>query len=396
MSKSKVRKTGFAFAAMLLFAALLTACGGGGSTTESGTDTSGGGGGESADIACPIKIGQAIAETGFAAPFDVPSAEAAKIKVAEMNKEGGIDGCEVELASADMKTEQQLSAPTATRLIENDANYLITTADYDFGSPAARVACEKELVAFAPSASSPNYGVQGIGPCAYTMGTVSQAQGAALAQFGSDELNVESIYVLTDTSLAATKQVVEGFKERAEDVGIKVAGESTFQNEDPSISSQITQIKGASPEAILLASYPPGGASAVKQIRAAGIKVPILASDGFDSESWTEGIPQLSDFYLTAMASTFGDDPDQRINEFVKKYEKAVGEQPPAFAVGGYSTIEALQIATEGAGSVEGPAVEDALNGFEGQELLAGPTTFTAEQHYPVNRAGENSAGAKR
>ena len=56
--------------------------------------------------------------------------------------------------------------------------------------------------------------------------------------------------------------------------GAGIVGSDTFKNDDASIASQITRIKALpkEPDAIMLCSYAPGGASAVRQIRAAGIQ----------------------------------------------------------------------------------------------------------------------------
>jgi branched-chain amino acid transport system substrate-binding protein len=218
------------------------------------------------------------------------------------------------------------------------------------------------------------------------MGIVAPVEGAALADFATDELGLSSGYLLTDTSLAATQQVAEGFKLELKNRGGTLAGEGSFKNDDVSISSEIAKIKAAKPEFVLLSSYPPGGASAVKQLRDGGITVPILAGDGFDGAYWTKAIPKLSDFYYATFVSTFGDDPDPAVNEFVEQYKKATGEQPMAFAVGGYSIIQAVQIAAERAKSLDGKALAAELDKFKDVKLLVGPTTFTPDRHYSPNR----------
>jgi branched-chain amino acid transport system substrate-binding protein len=65
-------------------------------------------------------------------------------------------------------------------------------------------------------------------------------------------------------------------------------------------------------DAIVFCSYLPGGSSAIRQIRAAGIDLPILASSTFDGTYWLGAVPDLTNFYVPVQASVYGDDPRPR------------------------------------------------------------------------------------
>ena len=60
----------------------------------------------------------------------------------------------------------------------------------------------------------------------------------------------------------------------------------------------------------------PGEASAVKQIRAAGLDMPLLGDEDLDGDYWKEAVPGLSDVYYSTYASIYGDDPDDQVNEW--------------------------------------------------------------------------------
>src|SRR4029450_9465764 len=78
----------------------------------------------------------------------------------------------------------------------------------------------------------------------------------------------------------------------------ELVGSDTFKNEDASIASQISRIKALpqEPDAIMLCTMMPGGVSAIKQIRAAGIKAPILNGSGMDGSYWLSAVPDPTDF----------------------------------------------------------------------------------------------------
>src|SRR5258708_22534026 len=91
-----------------------------------------------------------------------------------------------------------------------------------------------------------------------------------------------------------------------------LAGRDTVKNNDPSIASQITRIKSLpkEPDAIMLCTMMPGAVSAIKQIRASGIKSMILNGSGVDGSYWPSAVPDLSNFYLPVQGSIYGYDPN--------------------------------------------------------------------------------------
>ena len=65
-----------------------------------------------------------------------------------------------------------------------------------------------------------------------------------------------------------------------------------------------------------------GGASAIRQLRTGNVDLPIYGGSAFDGTFWTSAIPNLSNFYNVAMASSAGDDPNPAVNDFIKNLER--------------------------------------------------------------------------
>jgi branched-chain amino acid transport system substrate-binding protein len=339
----------------------------------------------------PITIGFAIAESGPFQPFDEPPKLAAQQVIDEINADGGLLGREIRVVTADNKSTVEGSTLAGEEVLEKGADFMIVECDFDIGGPAARVAQEEGVVAFSSCAGDPKFGVHGIGPLAFTMGTVTPTEGSVAAEWAFESQGWERPYILQDTSIEYSKSQCDYFEQRWSELAGEesIAGSDTFQNDDPSITAQIRSIQQTDPPAdfIYLCTYTPGGAGFVKQIRDAGIDLPIVSGIGMDGDYWIEATPDLSDFYLTAYASVKGDDPSEAVNDAVAEYEKRNGGPPAAsFALTGAAIIEALQIAAERAGSVEGEALAEELQQFEEEELVVGPTTFTEEFHYALGR----------
>src|SRR6202035_5540800 len=135
-----------------------------------------------------------------------------------------------------------------------------------------------------------------------------------------------SFYRLLDSWTVYNKGICDGFDwmmPHLKDAAL--AGSDTFKNDDASIASQITRIKSLprEPDAIMLCTMMPGAVSAIKQIRAAGIKSMILNGSGVDGSYWLTAVPHLSIYYVPVQAAIYGDDPNPKVSE-CNKQQKAV------------------------------------------------------------------------
>lgn len=367
----------------LVASLLAVACGG--DDPESGNADGGDAGSTE-----PIIIGAAIAEQGWLNAYDGPNKVSLELAIDQINEEGGILGRQLEVVYADTKSEPDQVANAAISVIEQGAMIGVESCDFDLGAPAAIEFSNKGIVNFSVCASSVVFGPQGIGPLAFSSGNSAAGYAAAISEWAYQEKGWTDAYILEDTVLDYTHEMCDSFKRSWEGQGGTIVGEDTFQQGDESVDAQIGRIKALpeEPDAIRLCSVVPGLGAVIRQIRSAGITSPILAGSESDGTYWHEGVPNLKDFYYTASGSIFGDDENADINEFFASIEEATGE-PAADAVstGGYMLIQALKIAAERAGSIEGTAVAAELEKFSNEPLLIGGTTYTSEFHVPLCRA---------
>jgi branched-chain amino acid transport system substrate-binding protein len=337
----------------------------------------------------PIIIGAAIALSGAVAPYDDGPAKAMEVAIDEINAKGGLLGRPLKIIYSDTKSEIAYGATAAQEVIDQGAQLVVVTCDYDFGGAAASVADSENLIAFSTCAGDPKFGPSGIGPNAFTMATGSPGQAVALAEWAYNEKGWRKAFILLQTTIAFDASFAEAFRKRWVELGGTIVGEDTFGEEDPQIATQITRIKGLEeqPDLIVLSSFPPAGQTAMRQLRAAGVDQPIVASESWDGDYWQEAIPGLSDFYFVTYASVFGTDPRPEVNDFLKKFEAKHNERPvTAHALTGYSVIEGWSRAVEKVGTLDTDKVRAELETFENVPLLAGPTTFDETDHINMQR----------
>ena len=333
----------------------------------------------------PIIIGAAIAQSGFIAPYDVSPAGAAEIAIAEINAKGGVLGRPLKMVYRDTKSDVARGAISAMEVMDKGAKAVIVTGDFDFGGAAARAANGRQVLAIAPFAADPRFGVKGIGPYAFTFATASNTVGVVLAEFAHSK-GWKSAYMLVQTDIRYDQSVAAAFRKRFEGLNGKgsVLGRDVFNMKDTNIAAQITRLKSLKnkPDVIMLSTFTPAGPSALRQIRAAGLTMPVVSGEDMDGDYWLKAVPKLSNFYYAAMGSIFGDDPRPKVNEFIAKFKLKFGKHPStAHTLTGYDTIYALARAMTRAKSTQPKAVKAELEKFKGESLLVGPTTFSSTLH---------------
>jgi branched-chain amino acid transport system substrate-binding protein len=371
-------------------AVLLAACGSNSNDNATGSSSSASTSGSSTAAAAkfppgPIKIGVALSQTGSQSGYDLPGFGALKLTVEQLNAQGGINGHQIELITADTKSDPIQAKAAAEDVISKGAVMLVAPCDYDHGAPAAAVAQAKGLISWSFCSASLKWGTQGIGPYAYTAQNPAVSEGYVMAEFAKQK-NMNNVAMLQDTSISFDKESCGGFKVRLTELGGTVTTEN-FTQGDPSIASQITAIQRAKPDAIYMCSYTPGGASAIRQIRAAGIDVPILANTGMDGEYWFKSVPGLSNFYFNSALSVYGGDPTENAKKWIADYKKSQGALPAGgFAAVGSAVLELWAEAVKRAGTTASAPVAAQLDKFKDVPSVMGPTTFTPEIHITMGR----------
>jgi branched-chain amino acid transport system substrate-binding protein len=333
----------------------------------------------------PIKIGLAIAESGVMAAYDGDGAKAVQLWVDDQNSAGGLLGRKLSAAVADTKSDRVEGAKVGQQFVDEGINLMVVTCDYDYGSPAAMAAQRANLVSMFLCAEDPKAGVQGTGPYAYSASVAAQVQGASIGEWAYDKLKTRSAYLLLDTTIEYDKSVCAGFEwawGKLKDA--QIVGSDTFKNDDTSIQAQITRIKSlpVPPDAIVLCSFNPGGASATRQIRAAGIDTALLSGGAMDGSYWLESVPNLSKFYLVAQASVYGDDPRPDVQAFNERFKAKFGSSPVThYAYPAYAWMQLWARAVEKAGTIDAAGVVGVMDTFKDEPTLLGPRTFTPELH---------------
>jgi branched-chain amino acid transport system substrate-binding protein len=332
----------------------------------------------------PIVIGLAVAQTGFMVAADGDAANSVRLWIEERNAKGGLLGRQLKEITVDTKTDRAESARAGQAVINQGADLVFVSCDYDEGSPAAAVAQRANKISVFLCAGDPKAGIQGVGRYAFSAGIASQVEGATIAEWAQKNLGIKKVYSLVDNGLEYSKSTCAGWDWAVKNKGLESLGSDTFRNDDPSIQSQITRINNlpVKPDAIMLCTFPPGGASVIRQIRAAGLTMPLLCGAAMDGIFWINAVPDLSDFYIAVYASIWGDDPSAELNTFPGKFAAKFGHPPAnAFAIPPYAFLNVWAKAVEKAGTIDAAKVVPIVEQYRDEPTLMGPLSFSDKLH---------------
>jgi branched-chain amino acid transport system substrate-binding protein len=355
-----------------------TTVAGGAATTGAGSATTAGGGAAGK----PIVIGAAVAQSGGFELYDNEVIKGMQYQMDKINAAGGVGGRKFELVVADHKTDPAQVESAAKEVLSKGADVVVTTADYDFGAAAALAAQQAGKVSMG-GAGAPQFGKSGLGALHFNVYQGTATEAAVMAQF-AQEKGYKKPYLLSDTSIEYSKSVCDLFEQSWKQLGGSIAGKQTFLSSDPSIANQVSAVKSADADVVIMCSYPPGGSSAIRQVRTGGVNLPIIGGAAFDGTFWLQAIPDLSNFYYPTMVSSAGDDPNPDVNAFLAAVKPAGGA---IYSLFGYEIIESVAkaLAMNG-GKADGTELAKALESFKDEKLLVGPTTYTADCHVPLGR----------
>ena len=305
----------------------------------------------------------------------------AELAQAEINAAGGILNMQVELRFREETTDTVVQS--ATELTEMEG--VVAILGPLFSSHAVKVgavinipvllgATRAEVTADATDPNDFMFLIAGSNVLQATLlAQVISQQGASTAAMIWQNMDVYS------------EGFVQSFKASFENLGGSIVAEQTYESGAMMFTEQLTAVKDAAPDVLLLASFPPANPLIMKQARDMGIQSIFVGSDGWDdplmSTTLADNEP-VDGYYCTNL------DPDAM--DFNAAYTAKYGSVD-GIAAAGYDAMRILKMAIETVGSTDDPAaIRDAIAKITNYE---GATSIS---HFDANRNPVKSVGVRQ
>jgi branched-chain amino acid transport system substrate-binding protein len=313
---------------------------------------------DSAQAADTIKIGFNAPLTGFAASDGKSASEGAKLAVEQVNSAGGINGKMIELVIYDDQAKPAQAIPIANKLIGQDKVVMGVSGSYSGPTRSAAGIFQEAGIPYI-SAYAIHPDITRAGDYVFRTSFLGQIQGRGGAKLVGDLLGKKRVVVITlqndfGQSLAA------GFKGKAADYGIKIINEYEYSIKDRQFGSIVAKVKADNPEAIYASGYYFTAGPLVNQLRAAGVTVPIIGQEGYDSQKFIEiAGPSSEGVIITTSLDRDSDVPETK--NFITAFEKKAGFKVDMVAASAHTAIMVAADALKRAGSTDPQTLRKAI-----------------------------------
>jgi branched-chain amino acid transport system substrate-binding protein len=347
---------------------------GAGAASESGAAADAGQSGE-------IVLGHYASMTGGEATFGRSTDNGIKLAIDEINAAGGVNGKKVRVITYDDKGEKPEAGTAVTRLITKD-NVVAVLGEVasSLSLVAAPVCQEYEVPMVSPSSTNPD--VTKKGDMIFRVCFIDPFQGYVCAKFAREHegLKAAKAAILYDQSQAYAVGLQDEFAKAFQKMGGKIVETQTYQKGDPDFSAQLTAIRAAKPDVIFIPGYYTDVGNIAIQARKLSVTVPLLGGDGWDSEKLGQiaGDSINGCFYSNHYSQQ---DPDPRVQAFIKKYKERFNGTPDGLAALGYDAARILCQAIGKSSSLKGPDIAAQLAQTKDFDGVTGKISIDADRN---------------
>jgi branched-chain amino acid transport system substrate-binding protein len=305
-----------------------------------------------------VKIGFNVPLTGFAAADGKSALNGAELAVEQANAAGGINGDKIELVVYDDQASPKEAVPIALKLIEKDGVIAAISGSYSGSTRAAAGVFQEAGVPYiAAYAVHPD--ITRAGNYVFRTSFVGEVQGRAGAKLIGDTLGAKKVVLITLKNDFG-KSLAAGLKQAAGDYGISITAEYEYSIKDRQFGPIVSKVKSDKPDAIYASGYFFTAGPLVSQLRAAGITVPIIGQEGYDSQKFIEIAGAASEGTIIT-TSLNRDSTSAETKDFIREFEKKSGHKSDMVAASAHTAVKVIVAAMRKAGTSSKSALRDAI-----------------------------------
>ncbi|MCW5937874.1 MAG: ABC transporter substrate-binding protein [Fimbriimonadaceae bacterium] len=333
-----------------------------------------------------IRIGLVASQNGDLKPWGDDSIKGAQLAVDEINKAGGIKGKQVQLLVGDSASKPEQGKSAAQKLVGTDKVIgLLGEVASGITQQMANVAFDEGVPLIAVGATKTDITKQGSN--LFRVCYTDDFQGPVMAKFAYEELGLRNVAVMTDNKQPYSQYLSETFKNAFVKLGGKIADEQFYETGTTQFNAQIGQMKSKNPDGAFLSGYFNEVGPIASQMRQAGINVPLMGGDGWDStQLQTSGGQAIIGGFFCNHYNNQEDRPV--VKDFLSKWQAKYGGTPgTTMGALGYDAAMLMMDAIKRAEGDNGAAVTRALEATEGFAGVSGDITLNGKNGDPPKRA---------
>jgi branched-chain amino acid transport system substrate-binding protein len=326
-----------------------------------------------------IKIGEFGSLTGDNASFGTSQNNGVQMALEEINAAGGVLGKKIDLTVEDNETKQGETTTIARKLISQDHVVAIIGEVASSKSLEAAPICQAaKIPQIATAATNPR--VTQVGDYIFRVCFTDDFQAVVIARFVLEKLKLNKIAFMTDVKQDYSVGLTNIAKDYLAKHGAAIVKEQSYSSGDKDFRAQLTDLKAAAPDVIIITGYYPEAALIAKQARQFGIKATLVGGDGWDGSSLIPvGGKAIEGSYFSNHFSV--EDTSPLVQTFVQKYKQKYNATPDAFAALGYDAMKLLADAITRAGTPDPEKIRAAIQDTENFPGVSGKITIGKDRN---------------
>lgn len=336
-----------------------------------------------------IVIGEYGSMTGDNSSYGIQTDAGIQIALDELTKSGGIerDGkkYQVEIPIEDDMSKPENAETAVKRLIDEKNVSAILGEVASSCSLAGGKICQQSGVPMI-SPSSTKITVTQIGDDIFRVCFIDSYQAAVVARFAIDGLKAKTAAIFTNKDQAYSTGFRDEFEKAYTRYGGRIVAKQTYSATDSDYKGQLTALKQANPDVILVPGYYKDASTIAKQARDLGITVPLLGGDGWSSGKLVElGGKAVDGCYFSDHMSI--KDPKPVVQDFVKAYKAKYGsdakmeKEPSTMAALGYDAAKILFLALKSAKTLDRKDIRDAIAQTKDYDGVTGKISINSDRN---------------
>ncbi|MDH7601755.1 MAG: ABC transporter substrate-binding protein [Armatimonadota bacterium] len=332
----------------------------------------------------PIVIGAIFSITGDNAPLGVPERDTAVMLTKQVNAKGGIKGRPVKLEVYDDGGKPEQAVQACNKLLARKDVVAIIGPTLTGPSLAIAGMCNRAKMPLISCAASVKI-TQPVLPYVFKTAQTDSLAVEKLIDYLKKHKISRVGFINDSNAFGASGR--EQWLIASKKAGIKTVALESFNSGDTDMTSQLTKIRSAKPQAVVCWGTNPGPAIVAKNMRALGMKQPLFMSHGVSNPEFiklagsaAEGVIFPSGKIIVADAIPASDPQKRVLMQYAADFKKTYNK--PASHFGGHAW-DAFQLVVHAVGKVgtDRVKIRDAIENTKRFVGIGGVFSFSPKDH---------------
>ncbi len=337
----------------------------------------------------PFVIGAVFDITGAASSLGIPEKNSAQMLVDQINKAGGINGHKVDLKILDDKSTPAEAALDIKQLIEQDKVLAVIGASTSGASMSmVPIAMDKQIPMVSAAASALIVRPASEHKWIFKTAQPDDLVAKVVVKYLKDHnlTNVAFVPVNNDFGNSGLKE----FQNQAKEAGINIVTVQKFEASDTDMTAQLTKVRDAKPQAVIVWSTPPSAAYVAKSFKQLGLTMPQIQSHGIGNKAFIDVAGDAANGVifpagkLLAVDTLPSSDPQKSVlSKYASDYKATFPNQAlSTFGGHAYDATKMVLDALKAGGDNPTPAgIRDYLEKISNYPGITGMFNMSASEH---------------